>query len=382
MESIKNGCDKKGNEEHVGELKAFVDKQEEIAGQLSILAGKTGDVCAAVERFISSIKGDHKPSGILVKTGELCYEMGLFENAGYFFEKAAALDTDNPEAFNNLGVLHCRKGDLETARGLFEKALELDPDNTDARKNVHLLDESFCQSAGDNHNGTDEKDELLGMKSYWDACAEENAMRHIACDDWQSEEVFNVCGERDLMNLLHNLDEDSINSAHSRVLEIGCGIGRMLKPFALRYPDLKFIGVDVSEEMIRKGQMRLKGIGNIQLLRTSGKDLDVFEDDYFNLIYSYIVFQHIPRKFVHNYFKEIKRVLAKDGLFIFQMPLPPGHMAMTEPPDTDFRTLRCYSFEEIRSMCGSNDLQIMKTVPIGRHENYAVSSAWYTARKI
>ncbi len=98
-------------------------------------------------------------------------------------------------------------------------------------------------------NDLRESDELDDMKVYWDACARHDAMRHIATDNWQSEEIFHECGERDLVNILNNLDEEHLKTGNKRVLEIGCGIGRILKPFAIQYPDLSLFGVDVSEEV-------------------------------------------------------------------------------------------------------------------------------------
>ncbi len=378
MALIKSCCDTKRNDTDDGELTASVKEQEQVIGQMSSVSGPPVQVLQVVEGFIHDMKHDDLPSGTTVRIGELCFELGRFEEAKFFFEKAATCDPGNADALNNLGVVHVHCGDLETALTFFTKALDRDPNNRDARKNIAIINEHAALIA-DPGNPADESYELTGMTDYWDACAKDNAMRHIACDDWQSEQVFNVCGERDLAQLLANIDEDMLGAGVSRVLEIGCGIGRMLKPFAIQYPDLQVVGVDVSEEMIRKGRARLAECSNVRMFKTSGKDLSIFDDNSFQFIYSYIVFQHIPRKFVYTYFKEISRVLDKDGLFLFQMPMVPDHMEVNEPPDSDFRSLRCYSSDEIERMCRTNDLELVKRIPIGRHENYAISSAWFLA---
>jgi len=139
---------------------------------------------------------------------------------------------------------------------------------------------------------------------------------------------------------------------------------------------LKMFGVDVSEEMIRKGRQRLKEIGNVKLIRTSGKDLKVFEDCSFDFIYSYVVLQHIPRKFVNNYFSEVSRILDEKGLFVFQMPMSTEEKKPIEPPDSDFRTVRYYSLEEVNMICSSNGLNIVKT------SRCSEDSLWFTARKM
>ncbi len=257
--------------------------------------------------------------------GQLCFDLSLYAKAKYFFERSIAVNNNNN--INPMNELH--------------DSVELDD-----------------------------------MKVYWDACARHNAKRHIATDDWESEDVFHKCGERDLGNLLSNLDKEYLKTGNKRALEIGCGIGRMLKPFAIQYPDLKIFGVDVSEEMVRKGRQRLKEIENVELMRTSGKDLRLFEDNSFNFVYSYVVLQHIPRKFVHNYFNEVSRILDEKGFFVFQMPVRTEEEKPPEPPDSDFRTVRFYSLEEVKMLCRSNGLNLSKT------SRCSEGSLWFTVSKI
>ena len=246
-------------------------------------------------------------------------------------------------------------------------------------KAKYFIEKSIAVNNNDNINSMDdlhESVELDDMKVYWDACARHNAKRHIATDNWESEESFHECGERDLVNILKNLDEDFLKTNNKRVLDIGCGIGRILKPLADRYPGLQLFGVDVSEEMIRKGRIRLNEIENVKLIRTSGKDLKHFEDNSFDFVYSYVVLQHIPRKFVHNYFDEISRILDEKGLFVFQMPIRTEEKKYSEPPDSDFRTVRFYSLEEVNTLCRSKGLNITKT------SRCSEDSLWFTASNI
>lgn len=277
-----------------------------------------------LEGMLSRLKYENISSKMSSRAGDLCFELGLYENAKYFYERTIAIDSGRFGSFNDL------------AKGA----------------------------------------ELEDMKEYWDSCAQDNAMRHIATDDWQSEEVFHKCGERDLTNLLSNLDEEILTGNNKRALEIGCGIGRLLKPFAMRYPELELFGVDVSEEMVSKGRQRLNEFENIKLFRTGGKDLCMFDDNSFHFIYSYVVFQHIPRKFVHNYFKEVARIIDKDGCFVFQMPMLEEDKKPQEPPDSDFRTVRYYSLEEVHMLCRSKGLDVVKTSRCGK------GSLWFKAVKI
>ena len=278
-----------------------------------------------IEMIVDGLVTENISSEMSANIGQICIDLSLYAKAKYFIEKSIAVNKN---------------------------------DNIDSGNDLH------------------ESVELDDMKVYWDACARHNAKRHIATDNWESEDIFHKCGERDLVRLLENLDEEYLKAADKRVLEIGCGIGRILKPFAIRYPDLQLFGVDVSEEMIRKGRHRLKEIENVKLMRTSGNDLQLFEDNSFDFVYSYIVLQHIPRKFVNNYLNEVSRILNDDGVFVFQMPMSSEEKKPPEPPDTDFRTVRFYSLEEVNLLCRSNNLTISKT------SRCSEDSLWFTCRKI
>jgi SAM-dependent methyltransferase len=77
-----------------------------------------------------------------------------------------------------------------------------------------------------------------------------------------------------------------------RVLDFGCGVGRLLVPFAKVSEDV--VGLDVSPSMLEEARRNCdeRGVGNVQLL-TSDDELSALTGT-FDLIYSFIVFQHIP----------------------------------------------------------------------------------------
>ena len=127
---------------------------------------------------------------------------------------------------------------------------------------------------------------LYKMRCYWNSCAKENARKHIAIHDWESEEHFHQSGLRDSKKKLGS--SLATIAVRSRILEIGCGIGRLLKPLALERSDLDLYGVDVSTEMILQGKERLSDFPNVSLSQVNGKDLALFGNDFFDLIFSYV----------------------------------------------------------------------------------------------
>lgn len=98
----------------------------------------------------------------------------------------------------------------------------------------------------------------------------------------------------------------ALGDMDGRVLEIGCGIGRLLKPH--------WFGIDISQKMLNIAK-NLKPICNYQV--NDGRTIP-HEDEYFDHVYCVLVFQHIPFEGVESYIKEAARVLKDEGTFRFQ----------------------------------------------------------------
>lgn len=76
------------------------------------------------------------------------------------------------------------------------------------------------------------------------------------------------------------------------ILDFGCGVGRLIVPFAKLSPEVT--GMDVSRAMLEEATRNCAeyGVAGVQLL-VSDDDLSLLAGQ-FDLIHSYIVFQHIP----------------------------------------------------------------------------------------
>ncbi len=151
------------------------------------------------------------------------------------------------------------------------------------------------------------------MRRDWDLRARENALYYIDCGHGESEAEFWASGRKDLDQLILR----GINLAPDAVaVEIGCGIGRILRPLAGR--TARTYGVDISREMVRRARRVLRDVPQIRVFRTKGR-LDKIPDASCDFVYSFIVFQHIPVKSaVSLYIREAARVLKGGGIFRFQ----------------------------------------------------------------
>jgi SAM-dependent methyltransferase len=157
------------------------------------------------------------------------------------------------------------------------------------------------------------------MKQDWDARARKDAFFYIASwkEGWTPRE-FLGSGEADYLGLVQPvLAEFHFEPATKTMLELGCGMGRMTHPFAGRFRHV--VAVDVSPEMLRKGQELLRGVPNITWLLGNGHDLAMVRNAGVDFVFSYIVLQHVPsRELVLSYVREMVRVLVPGGLFLFQ----------------------------------------------------------------
>jgi len=158
------------------------------------------------------------------------------------------------------------------------------------------------------------------MREDWNARARDDAHYWVAFGRrGQNEEEFQATAreivrslEMELKRLPRPADEAR------RALEIGCGPGRLMLPLARHFAEIH--GVDISEEMIRLARRRLSGVVNAFAHQAPGSDLSAFPSGFFDFVYSYAVFQHIPaREIVFRYFEETRRVLKVGGIARFQV---------------------------------------------------------------
>lgn len=181
------------------------------------------------------------------------------------------------------------------------------------------------------------------MACVGDRRAVENARFYIASNPWRSEEEFDESGERDV-RLFFEGDEELL-APDRVVLDIGCAIGRMVRHVAPRIGRL--IGVDVSAEMIERARERLAEHANVELPVGDGWTLQPVGADSVDLVYTYIVLQHVPRPVAHSHFRDAHRVLRPGGHFLPQLPGEPQPVP-EEPPDEDTFGLRFYAGDELR----------------------------------
>ena len=173
------------------------------------------------------------------------------------------------------------------------------------------------------------------MRRDWDERARENARFYVNTEktDWNDDDFF-ASGRRtiseeiltDMINICRGKEPSQM-----RVLEIGCGAGRVTRALAEMFGEVH--AVDVSGEMVAQAQAFLAGFPNAHVYQNSGMDLSVVPVGDFDFAFSIVVFQHVPSKeIVENYVREVNRLLRPGALFKFQVQ---GDVRIeTDPEDT------------------------------------------------
>lgn len=163
---------------------------------------------------------------------------------------------------------------------------------------------------------------LNTLREAWDRRARENARHYVATGQraWTDEEFFRS-GESTVEHYILN-DRENICQGRlpgsMRVLEIGCGAGRVTRALARHFGEVH--AVDISGEMVRRAKEAVAAYPNAHVYQNNGMDLSVVPANDFDFAFSTIVFQHIPsRAVIESYFREVHRLLRPGALFKVQV---------------------------------------------------------------
>jgi SAM-dependent methyltransferase len=158
------------------------------------------------------------------------------------------------------------------------------------------------------------------MMEEWEQHAFDDPMYWIASGrtDWTLEEFYEDDSWYYGKTLLEFLTELGIELRGRKVLDLGCGMGRVSVQLA-RY-GAEVFGTDISQEMIRLAQANLAHVPDLHFQVGDGTTLARYHDEFFDVVWSYITFRHIPSlKVILEYLDEIGRVLVPGGKFVIEV---------------------------------------------------------------
>jgi SAM-dependent methyltransferase len=145
----------------------------------------------------------------------------------------------------------------------------------------------------------------------WEAWSRDEKLAFTMMDGSSSEEEIQERGTlvADVLGRILGLQKEH------RVLEVGCGVGRISRELA---PKVRaYTCLDISPGLLERAQKRMDHLSHVTFVPLDDPELTVFPDASFDRIFSHIVFFHLPREQVFAYLQQFARLLTADGLAYF-----------------------------------------------------------------
>lgn len=150
-----------------------------------------------------------------------------------------------------------------------------------------------------------------------------------------------------------------------RVLDIGCGEGRMALTLGARNPGVHVTGIDVSATNVSLAK-RLNRFPNVAFHQGLGEDLaSQVAASSFDLAYSFAVLEHV--RDVDEFILSVLKALRPGGRFCFVVPMNEliaiGPVPEFNPPDGVAGHVRAFSETGLRERFGQYEAFTLEKVP-------------------
>lgn len=182
---------------------------------------------------------------------------------------------------------------------------------------------------------------IIPQKIYWHIMGLVHPWESVLEGVNGPEELYRESGP--LVRILKKL---KLINKSSKVLDIGCGVGRLEYNLA---KEVKLcVGIDIAPSMIALAKKYIKA-ENVDFITVNGKNLIDLKNRQFDLVFSIIVFQHLPRNIFKSYINDSYKHLRVGGKLFFQIPIytskrPP------EPPRKHPWAIRGYNLNELKEV--------------------------------
>jgi SAM-dependent methyltransferase len=132
---------------------------------------------------------------------------------------------------------------------------------------------------------------------------------------------FMATGQAEIAAALDRLNQLGLGQLRTAALDFGCGAGRLTAALSGYFDSVT--GVDISVSMLERANGLVAGQPGCTFVHNARPDLRVFPDASFDLVYSSLVLQHMPRALALAYLKEFVRVTRPGGAVVIVVPQAP-----------------------------------------------------------
>lgn len=184
------------------------------------------------------------------------------------------------------------------------------------------------------------------LRRDWDERVEHD-YRYWMSDGVSSDTEMWQTGERDLSCLLADIPQSEV--ANFTSLEIGCGVGRIVRAASRRFRLAK--GIDVSPAAIERGRILLQDFDNVELLHGDGFTFASIDNGSIDFVYTFAALSSMPVAVIASYLAEMARVVRPAGYAALQLFI--GNPSRTVEEDTlAIRTFSRHDFERALTRAG------------------------------
>ena len=126
---------------------------------------------------------------------------------------------------------------------------------------------------------------------------------------------YNYVG-KNIAYILNNtlIDESIALKSGDKILDFGCGCGRVISWLQQLHPEYQYYGTDIDAQAIEWCQQHLSNTGKFTV--NPHTPASHYRDEYFNLIYAISVFTHLPESLHLAWLEELSRITKPGGYLL------------------------------------------------------------------
>lgn len=150
-------------------------------------------------------------------------------------------------------------------------------------------------------------------------------------DGWDDPEIWERNGRNDVDLALTQLKADWL--AKAEVLEIGCGVGRLVP--AMKPRVASYTGIDISRSIVEEARTRCQKFRDVRFFESDGCSIPAEASDRrYDFVLVFAVFIHCPLDIITENLKSVRSVLTDDAIVRFSLRADhDDHEGIVGPPE-------------------------------------------------